>query len=113
MTNSIEIYEPVAVYSMLCNRNSGRCYDILILHKDISWENQQKLLVLAAEAEGVTIRLLSVAAWGGRLPEEAGYLLYGGSGVPPAFAGRHFFKVSAYIISGLQSYCERRCKPAV
>lgn len=50
---------------------------------------------------------------GGRLPEEAGYLLYGGSGVPPAFAGRHFFKVSAYIISGLQSYCERRCKPAV
>lgn len=40
-------------------------------------------------------------------------LLYGGSGVPPAFAGRHFFKVSAYIISGLQSYCERRCKPAV
>ena len=58
---------------MLCNRNSGRCYDILILHKDISWENQQKLLVLAAEAEGVTIRLLSVAAWGGRLPEEAGY----------------------------------------
>lgn len=33
----------VADYSMLCNRNRERCYDILILHKDISEEHQQKL----------------------------------------------------------------------
>lgn len=66
-------YLRVAVYSMLCNRNRERYYDILILHKDISEEHQQKLLALAAEAEGVTIRLLSVAAWSDRLPEEVGY----------------------------------------
>lgn len=63
----------VAIYSLLCNRDKTRCYDILILHKDISEENQEKILSLENKQENVTIRLLSMEKWSYKLPKEVGY----------------------------------------
>ena len=54
-------YLKVAIYSLLCNRNRERSYDIIILHKRISKEHQGEILGLADGKSGVSIRFINVA----------------------------------------------------
>lgn len=54
-------YLKVAIYSLLCNRNRERSYDIIILHKRISREHQGEILGLADGKSGVSIRFVNVA----------------------------------------------------
>lgn len=53
-------YLKVAIYSLLCNRNRERSYDIIILHKRISKEHQGEILGLADGKSGVSIRFVNV-----------------------------------------------------
>ena len=53
-------YLKVAIYSLLCNRNRERSYDIIILHKRISREHQGEILGLADGKSGVSIRFVNV-----------------------------------------------------
>ena len=46
-------YLKVAIYSLLCNRNRERSYDIIILHKRISKEHQGEILGLADGKSGL------------------------------------------------------------
>ena len=48
-----------ALYSVLKNRDTGRLYDVLILHKDISEESQKRILDMEKEGN-VVIRFISM-----------------------------------------------------
>lgn len=61
----------VALYSLLCNRDTSRRYDILILHQNLSEERKESLLHLADGQAGVSIRLIDMASYGSSFPKEA------------------------------------------
>lgn len=61
----------VALYSVLCNRDFLRQYDILVLHHDLSVEWKEQILALAKKQKGVTIRLIDVELAGGAFPKDA------------------------------------------
>lgn len=50
----------VAIYSMLCNASEDRCYDILILNKDINSRWQDRVKRLEKLLPNVTIRFVHV-----------------------------------------------------
>ena len=66
-------YLKVAIYSLLCNRNRERSYDIIILHKRISKEHQGEILGLADGKSGVSIRFINVAEADSELQSDVGY----------------------------------------
>lgn len=65
-------YLKVAIYSLLCNRNRERSYDIIILHKRISKEHQGEILGLADGKSGVSIRFVNVAEADRELQSDVG-----------------------------------------
>ena len=65
-------YLKVAIYSLLCNRNRERSYDIIILHKRISKEHQGEILGLADGKSGVSIRFINVAEADSELQSDVG-----------------------------------------
>lgn len=62
----------VAIYSLLCNRNRERSYDIIILHKRISREHQGEILGLVDGKSGVSIRFINVAEADRELQSDVG-----------------------------------------
>lgn len=50
-----------AIYSLICNANMFRCYDILIVNKDISIENKNKILNLIHNYKNFSIRFINVS----------------------------------------------------
>lgn len=50
-----------SLYSLMCNRDKARQYDILILHDDISEEAGEQIRSIGKEEVGVSIRLLNMA----------------------------------------------------
>ena len=62
----------VAIYSLLCNRNRERSYDIIILHKRISREHQGEILGLADGKSGVSIRFVNVVEADRELQSDVG-----------------------------------------
>ena len=66
-------YLKVAIYSLLCNRNRERSYDIIILHKRISREHQGEILGLADGKSGVSIRFVNVVEADRELQSDVGY----------------------------------------
>ena len=65
-------YLKVAIYSLLCNRNRERSYDIIILHKRISKEHQGEILGLADGKSGVSIRFVNVVEADRELQSDVG-----------------------------------------
>ena len=65
-------YLKVAIYSLLCNRNRERSYDIIILHKRISREHQGEILGLADGKSGVSIRFVNVVEADRELQSDVG-----------------------------------------
>lgn len=65
-------YLKVAIYSLLCNRNRERSYDIIILHKSISQEHQEEILMLADGKHGVSIRFIDVVEADNELQSDVG-----------------------------------------
>lgn len=65
-------YLKVAIYSLLCNRNRERSYDIIILHKRISREHQGEILELVDGKSGVSIRFVNVAEADRELQSDVG-----------------------------------------
>ena len=65
-------YLKVAIYSLLCNRNRERSYDIIILHKRISKEHQGEILGLVDGKSGVSIRFVNVAEADRELQSDVG-----------------------------------------
>lgn len=65
-------YLKVAIYSLLCNRNRERSYDIIILHKRISKEHQGEILELVDGKSGVSIRFVNVAEADRELQSDVG-----------------------------------------
>lgn len=65
-------YLKVAIYSLLCNRNMERSYDIIILHKRISREHQGEILGLADGKSGVSIRFVNVVEADRELQSDVG-----------------------------------------
>lgn len=65
-------YLKVAIYSLLCNRNRERSYDIIILHKRISREHQGEILGLADGKSGVSIRFINVVEADRELQSDVG-----------------------------------------
>lgn len=65
-------YLKVAIYSLLCNRNRERSYDIIILHKRISREHQGEILGLADGKSGVSIRFVNVVEADRKLQSDVG-----------------------------------------
>ena len=65
-------YLKVDIYSLLCNRNRERSYDIIILHKSISKEHQGEILGLVDGKSGVSIRFVNVAEADRELQSDVG-----------------------------------------
>ena len=65
-------YLKVAIYSLLCNRNRERSYDIIILHKRISKEHQGEILGLVDGKSGVSIRFVNVVEADRELQSDVG-----------------------------------------
>ena len=65
-------YLKVAIYSLLCNRNRERSYDIIILHKRISREHQGEIVGLADGKSGVSIRFVNVVEADRELQSDVG-----------------------------------------
>lgn len=65
-------YLKVAIYSLLCNRNRERSYDIIILHKRISREHQGEILGLADGKSGVSVRFVNVVEADRELQSDVG-----------------------------------------
>lgn len=65
-------YLKVAIYSLLCNRNRERSYDIIILHKRILKEHQGEILGLADGKSGVSIRFVNVVEADRELQSDVG-----------------------------------------
>lgn len=65
-------YLKVAIYSLLCNRNRERSYDIIILHKRISREHQGEILGLVDGKSGVSIRFVNVVEADRELQSDVG-----------------------------------------
>lgn len=51
----------VCLYSLLCNANKSRLYDIVILHSDITSESRKPLLKLAEHFPCCSIRLVDMS----------------------------------------------------
>ena len=60
-----------ALYSLLCNRDKMRLYDILILYENFSDEAKQRTLRLAEGEQGVRIRFIDIAPVRGHFPKTA------------------------------------------
>lgn len=61
----------VTLYSLLCNRDTLRLYDILVIHHELSSERKEQILALAENQQGVTIRLIDVHAASVNFPKSA------------------------------------------
>ena len=76
-------YLSVMLYSVLEHASPSRNYDIIILHRDITPENQNILRQMGAEYDNVSIRFLNVGSL------ICGYSLYTG--------GKRDFSIDAYL----------------
>lgn len=54
-------YLKVAIYSLLCNRNTTYSYDIIILHTIISKKNIDGILTVSENQDNVSIRFIDVS----------------------------------------------------
>lgn len=59
--NNYVQYLRTAVYSLICNRNKNICYDIIILHSDITDKNIENITSLFSKQDNVTIRFIDIS----------------------------------------------------
>lgn len=61
----------VTLYSLLCNRDTSRTYDILVLYHMLSDSRKEQIAELAKGQQGVSIRLIDIETIGCSLPGSA------------------------------------------
>lgn len=99
-----------ALYSLLCNRDKMRLYDILILYENFSEEVKARILRLAEDEHGVRIRFIDIAPVHDYFPKTANAYYTAAINYRLYLLDKMFTNYGKNIVSGLRYDLSGGCR---